>query len=591
MNWKIILFWTVLFGGLSFFFFSFASYLFARQEEAQLFMLEWNSIRDVLLRPGRCCRIAGQIATLYFHNALFASLLHASLLTVIGYCTWRLLQSIAPRSYNWLLALIPVAALFKFHIQWGYIVDGTFALLLMMVFLLTFTLIRKKKIRAVYAFASTLLLYGLAGQIVLPYTLLLIAIGLMGGEKPAVYHLLVVLAGAALVYVDIRYAKAIPLTDGRYILAYHEAQIQPYSFVYYVWLRVCLLILVLFATAWLMSLIRWEGKWKKASIITVVAIACSLFAYTRLPDRLDVQSRTIDQLSYHASRHNWDAIINLCYGKKIPGTITRNYLNMALAQKGVLGNRLFYFDQHGPLGLLAPYNNSFSMTLLLGDIHFLIGDISTSESYNMEALTIARRGGSPRVLQRLIQISLLRGEWKVAEKYLDILDRMPHYRIWSAHYRTLLRNPGAIAAEPELAGKQPAPATADNLLGLLDISTLWEMHLDEPAPNRTAVEYLGCSYLLAKETDRFKALLLRIANDPQWSPLPVHFQEAALLLMEQDTELAAAVRIDEPIRKRFNEYMQACRQALMSSNGPVSLYPAYGNTFWFYYQFIELTKK
>ena len=83
---------------------------------------------------------------------------------------------------------------------------------------------------------------------------------------------------------------------------------------------------------------------------------------------------------------------------------------MALAQKGLLGDKLFYFDQKGPKSLLADWNHTFFMSKLLSDIHFMIGDLSMSEAYAMDGLTLAKRKGSPRMMQRLVQINLIKGD-------------------------------------------------------------------------------------------------------------------------------------------------------------------------------------
>ena len=87
---------------------------------------------------------------------------------------------------------------------------------------------------------------------------------------------------------------------------------------------------------------------------------------------------------------------------------------MALAQKGALGDRLFRYDQKGPQSLLASWDRTYYMSCLLSDIHYMIGDISLSEGYAMEGLTLAKRGGSPRLLQRLVKISLIRGDFALA---------------------------------------------------------------------------------------------------------------------------------------------------------------------------------
>lgn len=147
------------------------------------------------------------------------------------------------------------------------------------------------------------------------------------------------------------------------------------------------------------------------------------------------------------------------------------------------------------------------MSCLLSDIHYMIGDISLSEGYAMEGLTLAKRGGSPRLLQRLVKISLIRGDFALADKYLGILGRLPGYRRWAEKYAGYIRHPEKIGQDGELAAKTIPVFQPDNLLCLTGIDSLWFGHLSEPGVNRVAWEYLGCSYLLAKEMEKFKIFL------------------------------------------------------------------------------------
>ena len=110
----------------------------------------------------------------------------------------------------------------------------------------------------------------------------------------------------------------------------------------------------------------------------------------------------MNELSVWEQRNDWDTIIREHPEKEETDYVSLNYLNMALAQKGLLGDRLFRYDQKGPQSLLASWDRTYYMSCLLSDIHYMIGDISLSEGYAMEGLTLAKRGGSPRLLQRLV---------------------------------------------------------------------------------------------------------------------------------------------------------------------------------------------
>lgn len=108
---------------LSDFGFSFGSFgtsTFQRQEEVQLFIPEWVVIRDMLSVPGGFCTVVGQALVQYYTASLFVLCVNSIFLCVAGFLCYLLLQEIAPRGYNLLLALFscfriaegPIRALF-----------------------------------------------------------------------------------------------------------------------------------------------------------------------------------------------------------------------------------------------------------------------------------------------------------------------------------------------------------------------------------------------------------------------------------------------------------------------------------------------
>ncbi|MDR0994712.1 MAG: DUF6057 family protein [Tannerella sp.] len=343
-------------------------------------------------------------------------------------------------------------------------------------------------------------------------------------------------------------------------------------------------ILLLWGLAWLLSRLRWRKKRQRYSLTALIGLGLLCFASGCLPDRYDMDNRLLDEMACLSKGRRWDAIIGLCRGREMPDAISRSFLNLALAEKGSLGNRLFYFDQFGVLGLLPTYDRSPQLSLLLGDIHFLIGDLALSESYEMEALTVK---GSPQAMQRLAQISLLRHDWALAGKYLFLLQQKGPYKQWALQEKALLRHPEKFAEDPELKGKQFPKRLPDTLLGLESMDSLWQLHLKETPPNRTAYEYLGCSYLLGKKMDLFRKFLRTTMTLPVGKPLPLHFQEAALMAFGSDTKMLDSLGVSLDQRKRYAAYLGRVLR-LKSREDLMNLYQTYGNTFWFYYQFKKL---
>lgn len=584
MKWKALAFWLLVFAGLFFFFRSFNIFFYQQQEEMQLFIPEWFFIRDQLFTPGGFCSVSGQVLVQYYPNLFIAISVNSLLISSIGVLCYLLLQKIAQREYNFLLALVPVAALMKVHMNLNYVPDGTIGIFLMMLLLFLFTTLRRKQVWLIYSLASTCVIYVLAGQMAALYGLALAALSFFLRKDKWPYSAVALCTGLGLSFLSARLSLSIPLTDGIYSIQYQEKQMLPESLIYFVWIRYTLLLVILFLITYSLDKIVGGKRLNTIVMTGSTAVPVSLFIYFFcLPDRLDIQNRLIYELSYWERHQKWDNLIQMHKGKQIRNPISRNYLNMALAAKGELGDKLFHFDQQGPQSLIAPWDGSYYMSAMLSDIHYMIGDISTAESYAMEGLTLAKRTCSPRMLQRLVQTNLIRGEYAIARKYINLLERTPYYCTWAEKYGTYLREPEKIAQDKELGTKKLPSIEDDNLLCLVGMDSLWEKHLSEPSVNRIALDYLGCSYLLAKEMNSFKALLLQIADKAEWQPLPIHFQEAALVLSVEDSSVLEKIKVQPEIIRHCRQFQADIKQARNNPDGLGLLYRQYGDTFWFYY--------
>ena len=597
---KVGLYGCLLFGGLFAYLYTFNTFLYGQQEEVQAFVPSWTYIRELLREPGGFLAVAGQWVTQYYRISLFPFLFNALLLAGIGCLTYRLLQQVADRGYHLLLAFLPVLFLLKAHLRLDYVADGSIGLFLLLFALTLGQLCTTERQRMFYGLGSVLMIYLLTGQWALLYGLLWL--GMSGARRVApesnpdpnqrcstlrlyISAVLPLVVGIALTYYVIDRALALPLTEGIYSLRYQESHLQPDSLLHFVAIRFTFGWLVLLLLAFLLSRvsitrkpIRW-GLW----VLSGVAVAGALrFAW---PGEGERQTYWVDRLATLTREERWEEVVKSFAGKQVIGAMSLNQLNLALAHQGLLGDNLSLYTQQGPQSLLAGWDRTYAMSVVLSDVHYAIGDYSTSESYAMEGLTLARRGGSPRMLQRLAQISLIRRDVALAHKYLERLRLMPMYRAWAERYLTYVAYPERIDTDQEFAGKRIPIVEADSLLGQYSIERLWLTHEEALSSDRLAWTYLGCSYLLARELDAFGDFLRQTAPAATTAgvTLPRAFQEAALLWMAQGHELPAGWQVQNEVAERFDQFRQAVQNARRDTNGVARLYRDYGHTFWFYF--------
>lgn len=578
MKWNALLFWLLLLIGLMCFFWLVNPFLFSQQEEMQLFIPEWHLIHEVLLSPGGFCTIAGQFTCQYYADVFVASLLNAVMFCFVGVLIFFLLEQISSRNYNQLLALAPVLCLLKMQLNPSFVTDGTIGFLVMLLFLyLSLLAVKTKKSYCLLAGVS-ILVYFLLGQLVIAYAGLFVLLCLITRKDKWYYSFVVLFSGCLLSYIGVRMSLHIPWTDGVYSLRYQESQFLPESFLYYAWIRLMVLSFSLFVVAHLFGLIPRNKLWANRLIIFVVFSGLAGYSIFCFLDAFDKQNRVLWQFAYLKKHQDWNGVVNLAKKTRNNGLISLNYLNMALAANGDLANKMFLYDQKGVQGLIAPWNGTYYMSALLSDIHFMIGDISVSESYAMEGLTLAKRGGSPRMLQRLLEISEIKNELDVTEKYLRILKNMPCYGKWVKEYEeNTLHVKKANWYSPELE-------YSNQLLSQLDTELLWKTHLDSEPFNDKAFEYLGCSYLLSKDLENFITMINSERRRYKQKYLPVHFQEAVVVwAFESGASIPDDLHIEEKYRVQFDGFRQGLKKEVSNVAGLTKMYQRYGNTYWFYF--------
>ena len=126
-----------------------------------------------------------------------------------------------------------------------------------------------------------------------------------------------------------------------------------------------------------------KSKKKTGIELTVQSILILSLCWVAIPRYNDQKAYPLKVLDYYARTGQWDEIIRHCHGP-IKNYLYLTYLNRALAEKGELADRMFAFDQHGPQGLLASWNKTFTVSTLLSDAYFTLGEIALSQEMAFE---------------------------------------------------------------------------------------------------------------------------------------------------------------------------------------------------------------
>ena len=575
MNWKQKSVWLIASLLVFYYFLVFGVFVFRYQEESQLFIPALWNVSEQYLVPGGFIAFVGQFLIQCYHLPMFSVLVNTALLISVSAVINRLLQEYNNYCYNFPLSLIPVCWLMNVGIRNNYLIDGNVALLLMLLSVIPLLYMKDRIMITLYSLFSTVLLFVLGGNIAIYYSIFLsvYSITLHAKSNLRFYPLASLFPALIVLLFPVELGLYVPFTEAFKPEEYLEIQLLPDYYINYAWMIFCVILLVVVFISFALSFLNSKTKKDIASVLCFGALFFTLSC--NMPDNTDKQNRMLNELSFLSDEEQWDAIINKYKNRNINDYISLNYLNMALAKKGMLAENMFAFDQKGPKSLVAPWNRTLYMDNLLCDIHFMTGDLAMSESYALDAMTQSKRGGNTRALRRLVQINLLRGEYALAGKYIALLEQMPFYKEWADEYSGYLSEPERMSDNPELKGKIVPPDSLDNLMSLMTTEKLWNVHTAE---NRIGWEYLGCYYLLDKNLSKFNSYI----EESGVEHLPRHFQEALLI---EGSDSVSNKLVSDKTRQRFESFRKVMAH-FSKNNGDVSaIYNEFGDTYWFYYYF------
>ena len=208
-------------------------------------------------------------------------------------------------------------------------------------------------------------------------------------------------------------------------------------------------------------------------------------------------------------------------------------------------------------------------------------------------------------LKFMARCALLKGEWKVAGKYLNLLKKTRFHREWAERYERFIGHPERMAQDAAMAPICKLKEFGDRLDG---DNTLVELYLLRTFANGHGAdpvyqEQTLLASLIMKDIDLFWPRLYEYVQMHGQEPgfhMPRHYQEAAYLYCQLEpnrpngmwggmpnSEVIKRFPFDESVKNSYNSFMNFNGRAdiapLSEAEKRVAFQPYYGNTFYFFY--------
>lgn len=183
---------------------------------------------------------------------------------------------------------------------------------------------------------------------------------------------------------------------------------------------------------WLLKKMRLGHSWIYP--LTLIP-SLTLFYYIFIPSdyKTNNQFRETVDYDYLVRAQKWNAILRKSWNHAPETPCGIWSTNYALGKKGLLLEKMFHYKQIGPDGLLMDAVRMDPLSLYsLSDIALDLGMVNSADRFAFDAKQrLPNNHKSGRLYQRLAETSLINGNQKVAQKYLDMLRSTLFYGTWA----------------------------------------------------------------------------------------------------------------------------------------------------------------
>jgi hypothetical protein len=535
----------------------------------------------MLIYPGGLGRFAAGFFMQFYAYAYAGAIVTAALSTCTGLLIFLIIKRIT--SFTPLLpvlSLIPAVISIFPQLDVNSHLEGTIGYILMLLSILVYLRITSCKYRFIFSVTGATILFGLTGSIALLFSILILLHQLLTDFRRSYRFTITVVWTIAIGYATVLSGYTASMRFAFLPDLYYHHLLPVSSILYWQWITT----LLVFFFAYLLRPITKKTN-RKTSILLIIPQAVILLIVWRvfLIQYGDYKSAAYKKIDYLARNEQWDAIIDESKGK-ITNTLLLCHLNMALANKNQLAEKMFHFDQKGIDGLLINWDHTLQTACLLSDLYFVTGNIAASQQIAFEGYVISK-DGNPRLLKRLVQTNLIMGAYPVAEKYIKLLEQTCYSNDWAKKHRRFLYDDHSVEADSLLGIKRKSVISKNclyNTAHIVDELT----GLAENNPEYTVpVQYLGSMYLLARDLVPFKELLDHYCMTEVLTCLPQSFQEAILLICGNNADMLSKYDLDDEIRKKYIEFQKFILLNQQNPELPSLACAKYGHTYWFYYIF------
>jgi len=565
---------------ISFLWFFFpGEYVLIANRDLSLFLTTPEYLVTFLDRPGGLLEYAGSFLNQFYRFRVAGALVISGLITSAYFATGALVVRTSGRRDLFVTGIIAAVLLLGMHNYYPHQLSHTLGFILAMRLVAASPTDRNRRRR--FLAIAVPVIYLALGGFVWFFAVLMIAEEIVSSRKidcmstllSVIYPAIIIICGARLLFLDPLTELAVrPLPLGE---AYGKS---PWPYLFSGWM-----ILTVILARMPLRLLKRNSvlKMLAQTMIGVLALLLVLhFSYNR-------KNAELFQIEKMALSQDWDGL--LTYTEEHPSTnlFGSFYTNLALANSGKLCSGLFQYPQSfGRRSLCLNWEAKAEILRRGSDFFWTVHFVNEAHHWAYESMIID--GFTQRNLIRLIQTEMVRGNFRVAEKYVILMGKAMFQKKIALHYARFLDDREALQNDPELGPRLRIPLKRDFFSEGVDLERNLRSLLANNPSNLPAYDYLMALLLLEKEVDKIEAALPAYL-EANGGMLPPLLDESLLVYkITHREEMQSRLQVSPGTLQRFDAYTSVLRQYRDQNEAASVLYPTYGSSFWFYLNFVSL---
>jgi len=575
---------SFIFGLIVFAFFAFIyPFHLNYQEQYQLFLFSADYFFQFMAKPGGFSDYVGNFFTQFFFYSWVGAIIIAILLTLLQRAVWFIAHKLGAKPLFALITFIPSLLYWGVLCDENYLIGGVIVILLVTGFISLYTFFKSATIRIPFALISIPVLYWLAGGAFLLLPLFTIIIEIIRGKMKMI-HL------SLFIFLSIILSIALPVFSKIYLLQYPMMQawiganffrfpvVIPFS-IGVIGLLIALIPIILR----LLPVPRKKNKRVLVYVVQLFVLLCG--GYLFIHQVADMEKEEVMAYDFNVRMHKWDRVIALADKKAPSSPLSVTCLNLALAKQNLLAERMFNYYQNGIQGLIPDFKRDFIIPMITGEVYYHLGFINTAQRYAFEAMeALPDYQKSVRGVKRLAETNLINGNYAVATKYLQLLQKTFYYRGWATKALITMKDEKLIAQHPEWGLLRRLSTREDFLFSEGEKDMMLGVLFRQNQTNRMAYEYLMAYTLLTKDLTHFFQYF-PLGKSLRYRSIPNSYQEALLYVWEK-SNTDPTKEIPYPINTLTMQRMKAFERISPNQTDPdPKLFSEFENTYWYYLQF------